>query len=101
MLALVAVGTSIAVHSLLARKADQHLLSVTTRIAAYVPATLEGLDLNWFRGEVEEVRPSDVRIALLDASGQQIFAAGPGVDATLPKAGCAERGTARVCATSA
>ena len=46
MLALVAVGTSITVHSLLTRKADQHLLSVTSRIAAYVPPDLESLDLS-------------------------------------------------------
>jgi len=101
MLAIVAVGTSLVVHSLLARKADQHLLSVTTRIAAYVPVTLEGLDLSWFRGEVEEVRPSDVRIELLDASGRQILAAGPDLNATAQKAGCTEHGTVRVCATSA
>jgi signal transduction histidine kinase len=100
MLALVAVGTSLAVHSLLARKADQHLLSVTTRVAAYVPATLEGLDLNWFRDEVEEVRPSDVRIELLDASRRVIFAAGPDVHASALAAGCAEHDSARSCATS-
>lgn len=100
MLALVAVGTSIAVHSLLARKADQHLLSVTSRIAAYVPATLEGLDLSWFRGEVEEVRPSDIRIELIDASHRQIFVAGPDIDAPDVGVGCAERATVRSCATS-
>ncbi|MEO8180507.1 MAG: HAMP domain-containing sensor histidine kinase [Deltaproteobacteria bacterium] len=101
ILALVAVGTSIAVHSLLARKADQHLLSVTTRIAAYVPTTLEGLDLNWFRGEVDEIRPSDVRIELLDASRRVIFAAGPGLHVPTLGAGCTERDAVRGCATSA
>ena len=101
MLALVAVGTSIAVHSLLARKADQHLLSVTTRVAAYVPARLEELDLSWFRGEVEEVRPSDVRIELLDASRRQIFAAGPTLELPALDAGCAERAAIRGCGTAA
>jgi signal transduction histidine kinase len=101
MLALVALGTSIAVHGLLARKADQHLLSVTTRVAAYVPTTLEELDLEWFRGEVEEVRPDDVRIELLDASRRQIFAAGPTLDMPALDAGCAERAVVRGCATGA
>ncbi|HKO94729.1 MAG TPA: HAMP domain-containing sensor histidine kinase, partial [Polyangiaceae bacterium] len=100
MLALVAVGTSIAVHSLLARKADQHLLSVTSRIAAYVPASLEGLDLSWFQREVEEVRPSDVRIELLDASRRPVFVAGPDIGASALATGCAERGTVRACTTS-
>jgi len=99
ILALVAVGTSLAVHSLLARKADQHLLSVTTRIAAYVPATLEHLDLNWFRGEVEEVRPRDIRIELLDASHRAIFVAGPDLEAPPLEVGCAEHGTVRSCTT--
>lgn len=101
LLALVALGTSIAVHSLLARKADQHLLSISTRIAAYVPATLEELDLSWFRGEVEEVRPSDVRIELLDASRRQTFAAGPTLDMPPLEVGCAERASIRGCVISA
>jgi signal transduction histidine kinase len=101
ILALVALGTSIAVHSLLARKADQHLLSVTTRVAAYVPAQLEELDLNWFRGEVEEVRPSDVRIELRDASRRPIFTAGPALELPALEGGCAERAAVRGCAVGA
>ena len=100
MLALVAVGTSITVHSLLTRKADQHLLSVTSRIAAYVPPDLESLDLSWFRGEVEEVRPGDVRVELIDASHRRIFVAGPDIDATGAEKGCGEHATVRSCATS-
>jgi len=101
MLALVALGASIAAHSLLARKADQHLLSVTARVAAYVPAKLDELDLDWFRAEVEEVRPSDVRIELLDASRHPIFAAGPPLELPALDAGCAERAAIRGCTTSA
>jgi len=101
ILALVAIGTSAAVHAVLTRKADQHLVWITTRVAAYTPAALEGLDLSWFRGEVEEVRPSDVRIELLDASRRLIFAAGPDIDVPALEIGCAERETVRACATPA
>lgn len=99
VLAVVAMGTSVAVHALLTRQANQHLIWVTTRIANYTPAALEDLDLNWFRGEVEEVRPSDVRVELLDGSRRLIFAAGPDVVVRATEAGCAERETVRACAT--
>lgn len=101
-LLLVTLATAAAVSLMLSHKTDQQLEAVLARVAYYVvqKAPVE-LDLHWLAGEVEEVRPSDVRIELLDPGGGLRFSQGEGQLAAPSAMGCSNEDSWRVCATEA
>jgi signal transduction histidine kinase len=97
-MALVAVGTSVAVHAMLTWKTDQHLHAVLGRAAAYLEgASPETLDWDWLRHEVEEVRPHEMRIDVYDAADRPRIEAGPRLELPERAIDCASRAAVRAC----
>lgn len=93
----VTLTTAGAVSLLLTRKTDQQLEAVLARVAHYVREK-PALDLAWLAGEVEEVRPLDARVELLDASGSLRFSQGDGAQFGAAPLGCSAQGALRICA---
>jgi signal transduction histidine kinase len=96
----VTVATAAAVSLLLARKTDQQLEVMLTRVAAYV-SEKPTLDLKWLAGEVEEVRPLDARVELLDTNGVVRFSQGDLARFESVPLGCSTQGDLRICASEA
>jgi len=99
-LLLVTLAMAAAVSAMLSHKTDQQLEVVLARVAYYVGEKAPAeLDQHWLSGEVEEVRPADVRIELRDRGGGLRFWQGEGrLDPPLAT-GCSSEGSWRVCAT--
>jgi two-component system sensor histidine kinase QseC len=96
----VTLATAAAVSVLLVRKTDQQLETVLARVAYYVRDKPQ-LDVPWLEGEIEEVRPLDARVELLDASGALRFSQGDGAQFSAAPLGCSTQGDLRVCAAEA
>jgi signal transduction histidine kinase len=100
-LALLAVtlATAGAVRVMLSRKTDQALDGVLARVSHYAEQKpLPELDLKWMAGEVEEVRPSSVRVEVWAPEGRRLFSQGDGPGMRPSSAGCSTRSGWRVCA---
>ena len=99
-LALVTLGTTLAVSIALSRKTDQQLDAVLGRVTLYLaekPA--ETMGFAWLAGEIEEIRPSNVRIEVRDASGRVKLARGNGPQLAGSRPGCATLDDFRACST--
>jgi signal transduction histidine kinase len=97
-LAVVTLGTAIAIGLTLSHKTDQHLEAVLARVTAYVTEK-PTLDWEWLAREIEEVRPRDVRIEVRDGSGRLQLTQGEGPPLGAPKAGCVTSDQLRLCST--
>jgi signal transduction histidine kinase len=94
--AMVGLGTSLTVRALLTRNADQQLHAVTDRVVYYLNhETPEAMDWAWLRMEVEEVRPSVVRIELSNPDRSKHLSAGPSLP--LAQSDCASIDSVRAC----
>jgi signal transduction histidine kinase len=97
-LLVVTAAMAIAMSFVLSHKTDQQLEAVLTRVGYYVEEKAPApLDLQWFAAEVEEVRPSNVRVELLDAGGGLRFSQGDGRLSSPASTGCAAQGSWRIC----
>jgi len=77
-LVVVLAATTFIIDRLLVWKTDQQLMSTIGRVAGYVsPASSAEPDWRWLRGEVDELRPPDVRIEVRDGHGAMRIAEGP------------------------
>jgi signal transduction histidine kinase len=100
-LLLVTVATAAAVSVMLSRKTDQTLEGVLARVSYYAaqkPAA--ELDLAWLAREVDEVRPSNVRVELREPKGRLVFARGEGPQLPPGSTGCSTQAELRVCSTA-
>jgi len=62
-LLVITLATTAALSVVLSRKTDQQLEVVLARVAYYVGEKAPApLDMHWLAGEVEELRPFDVRV---------------------------------------
>lgn len=101
-LLLVTIATAATLSLVLSRSTDQHLKSVAERVSRYLaerPAT--EMDWPWLAGEVEEVRPSNFRVELVDSTGKARFFQGDGPPLRASANGCATEGAWRLCAQEA
>jgi signal transduction histidine kinase len=100
-LALLAVtlATAAVLRVMLSRKTDQGLDGVLARVSHYAKQKpLAELDLQWLGREVEEVRPSNVRVELWAPEGHLLFSQGEGPSLQPTPSGCSTQGGSRVCA---
>jgi signal transduction histidine kinase len=97
-LALVTLATALAMSLALSHKTDQQLVAVLGRVTAYV-AEKPTMDWTWLNGEIEEVRPHDVRIEVRDESGRLRLTQGEGPPLGASKGGCVTSDQLRVCST--
>ncbi|HET7541016.1 MAG TPA: HAMP domain-containing sensor histidine kinase [Polyangiaceae bacterium] len=78
-LALVTLGTGVAVSIALSLKTDQQLNAVLGRASRYLDEKPTAtMDWKWLDGEIQEVRPNNVRIEVRDAAGTLKLAQGDG-----------------------
>jgi len=99
-LALVTLGTAVAVSFALSRKTDQQLQAVLDRVTPYLAEKpIASMDWTWLDAEIQEVRPSNVRIEVRDERGRLKIARGDGPPLEGSSAGCATLEEFRVCST--
>lgn len=97
-LALVTLGAALAVSFALSRKTDQQLDAVLGRVTPYLAERpIPPMDWKWLNAEIGEVRPSNVRIEVRDATGGLRLAQGDGPDLAGAKTGCTTIADLRVC----
>lgn len=97
-LLVVTAAMAVAMSLVLSHKTDQQLEAVLSRVAYYVEEKAPApLDLSWFAAEVEEVRPTNVRVELLGAKGDLRFSQGEGHLAAPASTGCATQDAWRAC----
>jgi signal transduction histidine kinase len=95
----VTLATAAGVSVLLSRKTDQLLEGVLARVSHYATQKpLVELDLQWLAQEVEEVRPSNVRVEVRERTGALLFSQGEGSHFQPSSTGCSTRDGSRVCA---
>ena len=71
-LALVTLVTAVAVSFTLSHKTDQQLDAVLGRVTPYLAERpTPPMDWKWLNAEIQEVRPSNVRIEVRDAAGDE------------------------------
>lgn len=98
-LLVVTLATAAAVSLVLSRKTDQGLEGVLARVSYYAAQKpLAELDLQWLAREVEEARPSNVRVEVRGTNAQLLFAQGEGPGLAGASTGCSSQGGWRVCA---
>lgn len=99
-LALVTLGTSLALSLALSRKTDQQLDAVLGRVTPYLAERPTAtMDWKWLDDEIAEVRPSNVRIEVRDAGGRLKLAQGDGPSLAWSRTGCTTVDNHRICAT--
>ncbi|HET9957715.1 MAG TPA: HAMP domain-containing sensor histidine kinase [Polyangiaceae bacterium] len=96
-LTLVALSTSLAVTELLTAKTDQLLNAMGERTAYYLEARPAPIDWDWIRAEVDEARPSEVRVEIRDPTGHTRAAYGPRTPILAFHRNCRDDGKLRVC----
>lgn len=97
-LALVTLGTAVAVSFALSRKTDQQLDAVLGRVTPYLAERpTPPMDWKWLNTEIQEVRPSNVRIEVRDAAGSLKLAQGEGPELAGARSGCTTIDDLRVC----
>jgi len=97
-LLVVTAAMAIAMSLVLAHKTDQQLEAVLAKVSYYVEEKAPApLDMQWLAAEIEEVRPSNLRVELLDARGHLRFAQGEGRLRTSASLGCAAQDSWRTC----
>jgi signal transduction histidine kinase len=90
--------TTFVIDRLLTWKTDQELTSVIERAQDYVAqATPTEPDWQWLRGEIEEIRPPDVRIEVRDKQGAMRVSAGPERAPAARAGSCSTDGGVRGC----
>jgi signal transduction histidine kinase len=101
-LAVVILGTSVAVTALLERKRDEALNETTSRAVELVKKSgAYAQDEEWMERELAEIRPAEIRIELQDPSGFVLVSSGPEPEIGKRAPGCGNHGTFRVCAGKA
>lgn len=101
-LLVITLATAAALSVVLSQKTDQQLEMVLQRVAYYVGEKAPApLDMHWLAGEIEEVRPRDVRVELLAPGGELRFSQGEGSLTPPASMGCATQGSWRMCSTEA
>jgi signal transduction histidine kinase len=101
-LLVVTLAMAAAVSVVLSHKTDQQLEAVLARVAQYVAEKAPAeLDLRWLSGEVEEVRPSNMRVEVFESSGHSRFSQGDGSLSPPASLGCSTQDSWRVCSTEA
>ena len=98
-LAAVALAVWIAVGTFLAHRTDDLLRSVLDRAGKALEAA--ALDPGLVAVELEEIRPSGVRIEVRGLRDAPTVAVGPELAIGTPAAGCHDRGSVRACAGAA
>lgn len=97
-LALVTLGTAIAVSFVLSHKTDQQLDAVLGRVTPYLAERpTPPMDWAWLGAEIQEVRPNNVRIEVRDAAGDLKLAQGDGPKLEKYETGCTTVDDVRVC----
>jgi len=107
MVTLLALGVAVAataavVTVLLHRREDRGLRELAGRVAGL----LDGQEVAtfgrpWIENEIEELRPSSMRVEIREHAGRLVTEAGPALDLRASATGCQSRGDARVCAIGA
>jgi signal transduction histidine kinase len=101
-LAAVGVGTSLLLTSALTRRADQELTGVATRVGSLVEMqSPSALDEQALVRELQEIRPTGMRVEVRDVDGR--LRAGAGEPLVLPVElhGCQDRSLLRSCGSPA
>jgi signal transduction histidine kinase len=94
----VTLATAAGVSMMLSRKTDQLLEGVLARVSSYAAQKpLAELDLQWLAREVEEVRPSNVRVEVRERTGALLFSQGEGAGFQPSSVGCSSHADSRVC----
>jgi signal transduction histidine kinase len=97
-LALIVVGTTLAVDALLIHRTDRQLQYLLTRVLPYLETTPAGaLDWDFLRAELDEVLPSATRLEVRAAHGGTALAVGASMALGLPSDGCSNAGVLRRC----
>jgi signal transduction histidine kinase len=101
-LAAVVTATTVTVTALLNRRADRGLRDIAGRVAALTdgqdPASF---GTPWIEREIDEIRPTTMRVEIRDQAGRVLAATGPALellDADAAAPGCHTRDTTRMCA---
>lgn len=98
-LAAVVVGTWLGLTSLLQQRRDATLNEAAQR--GVEVARMLGVyaqDAEWMERELEEIRPSSVRLELQDPTGFVLASSGPGFDPGPVRLGCHDSAALRACA---
>ena len=98
-----AVGvTSTAVTGLLDRRADRSLHEIADRVAGLLGGQdVASFGRAWIDNEIEDLRPSQMRVEIRDRAGRLITEAGPALDVAGIRTGCESRDALRMCAVGA
>lgn len=97
-LALMVLGVWGALGVLLTWKTDQALESTLTQTTTYVAAsTTKTANWDWVQEEIQEHRPSDIRVEIRESSGQLRAGFGPGPELVAVAHGCSDHQRLRVC----
>jgi len=107
LVTLLALGVAVAataavVTGLQHRREDRGLHEAAERVSRL----LEGQEVatfgrSWIENEIEELRPSSMRVEIREHAGQLVTGAGPALDLRGSETGCQSRGDVRVCAIGA
>jgi signal transduction histidine kinase len=107
LVTLVALGVAVAataavVTGVLHRREDRGLHELAGRVAGLLDRQeVANFDRPWIENEIEELRPSSMRVEIRERAGRLITEAGPALDMSASQTGCRSRGDVRVCAIGA
>jgi signal transduction histidine kinase len=97
-LAVVTLGTAIAISFALSHKTDQQLEAVLGRVIPYLAERpTPPMDWTWLNEEIHEVRPGNVRVEVRTAEGDLKLAQGEGPKLEKYENGCKTVDDVRVC----
>jgi len=102
VLGVAVAATAAVVTGLLHRREDRGLHEIAGRIAGL----LDGQEVAtfgrpWIENEIEELRPSSMRVEIREHAGQLVTETGPALDLSGSETGCRSRGGVRMCAIGA
>ena len=101
-LAAVAIGTSLLVTTVLTRRTDRELAHVADRVGALlVEARAESLDEHSLTQEIQEIRPTGMRVEVRDARDRVRATAGEPLVIPRDRLTCADRELLRPCGSPA
>jgi signal transduction histidine kinase len=101
-LAAVIAGTAVSARILLDRQTDSALEETIVRVGELTGhVTPAELDARRVEDEIDELRPSEVRVELADDRGRVLASSGPGPSFAVRGLGCVDHDETRVCTARA
>jgi signal transduction histidine kinase len=101
-LGVAVTATAAVITGLLHRREDRGLHELGERVSGLLGGQeVATFGRPWIENEIEELRPSSMRVEIRAHGGRLVTEAGPALDLSGSEAGCRSRGDVRVCAIGA